>query len=148
MTFKRVVSLILLATMPACMSTVRVAPNEYLAQNRPMEMLVVDDLGDMYVLSQPTVVNGNIVGVEMGTPDTVSVPVEQVQEAMVKQKSPGKTAALVSTLTLMTAAGVVFVATGGLKKPCRNIGDGAVALNVGGRDHCDTSGPDGGGTEN
>ena len=144
MSFKRFVSVILLAAMPACMSTVRVAPSEYLAQNRPLQMLVVDDFGDMYVLTQPSVVNGNLVGIELGTPDTVSVPVEQVQEAMVKRKSPAKTALLIGTLTTMTAAGVVLALNGGTGKVCRGIGDGGEAQVVGGKDHCDTTGPDGG----
>jgi len=143
MTFKRLVSGILLATTPACMSTVQVAPQEYLSANRPAEMLVVDDYGDMYVLYQPAVVRGNLVGIELGTTDTVSVPVQEVQTAMVKQKSPTRTALLVGTLTVMTAAGVVFAATGGLGKPCKPVGDGQAAQEVGGKDHCDTLGEGG-----
>lgn len=146
MSFKRFVSVVLLASMSACMSTVRVAPADYLAQNQPLQMLVVDDLGDMYILEQPSVVDGNLQGIESGTPDMVSVPMSQVQEAMVRQKSPMKTAFLIGTLTVMTAASVVLAMNGGLGKPCKVIASNEYAFENG-TNQCDVSGADGTATD-
>jgi hypothetical protein len=124
------------------MTTARVAPAEYLAQNQPLQMLVVDDVGDMYILDQPQIVGGNLVGVESGTPDTVSVPVSDVQEALVKRKSPRKTAMLVGGLTAFTAITAVLAAQMTSARGCIKPGDASVNPEIG-KDHCDPNVPDG-----
>jgi hypothetical protein len=125
------------------MATRHVAPEEYLVSQQPAQMLVVDDQGDIYVLQSPTIVGENVVGLELGTPDTVSLPVSTVSEALVKQKSTKHTVMLVGALGAVTALGVVGVAViGGKGPPCKTVG--ASEWIIGGKDTCDNTGPDGG----
>src|SRR6266540_850803 len=95
MNLKRPMAALLLATTPACMATARVAPASYLAANHPDQMVIVDDQGSMHLLGDPAIVGDNLVGLEVGTEDTLSLPISQVQQAVVRQKSPAKTAMLV-----------------------------------------------------
>ncbi|MBI4419723.1 MAG: hypothetical protein HY560_02785 [Gemmatimonadetes bacterium] len=119
MNLKRsIATLLLLTSTPACMTTRRVAPAQYLTENRPAQMVVLDDGGSVHVLQAPAIVGENLVGIEVGTPDTLSLPVSQVEQAMVKQKSPARTALLVGGLTLGAALAVMAVAGGGSARGC------------------------------
>jgi hypothetical protein len=142
MRLQRFVVLILLAT-PACMTTRRVAPAEYLAQYRPAEMLVVDNAGRPWLLEQPEIVGDKVVGLRSGTPITVSVPVAQVQEAIVRRKSPARTALLVGTLAAIGGVVAIAASSGGSGEPCKLIWDVSEEI-TGARSQCDNLGPDGG----
>ena len=116
---KRPIAALLLATVtPACMATRRVAPAQYLSQNQPSQMLVKDSDGSVFVLQDPLIQGDNLVGLELGTPDTVSVPVSQVSEAKVRMKSPRRTAFLIVGLTAITTLMVAGVASGLYGRGC------------------------------
>jgi hypothetical protein len=143
MRLKRAVIGVLLATTPACVITRRVAPVEYLSQYQPTRMLVVDSLGRPIMLEQPEIVGDNVVGYRSGVDGTISVPVAQVQEALVKQKSTVRTALLVGALIAAGGFAAIATATGGSAEPCRLVWDVSDELPLG-RAQCDTLGPDGG----
>lgn len=112
---KRLIAALLLATTPACMAATRVAPAQYLLQNQPSQMLVKGTDGTVVMIQNPLMRGEDVVGVEFGTPDTISVPVSQVSEAVVKVKSPRRTAFLVGGLTAAGAMVIIgfVVARGG-----------------------------------
>lgn len=112
---KRPIAALLLATTPACMAATRVAPAQYLSQHQPSQMLVKGNDGTVMVIQNPEMRGEDVVGLEFGTPDTISVPVSQVSEALVKVKSPGRTAILVGGMTILGAVTIVgfAVAKGG-----------------------------------
>ena len=113
MSLRRPVAAFLLATTPACMATSRVAPAPYLATNHPAQMVVLDDQGSMHLLGDPAMVGDTLVGIEIGTEDTLSLPVSQVQQAVVQAKSPLKTAMLIGGLTALTGLAVVGIVVAG-----------------------------------
>ena len=118
MSLRRPVAAFLLATTPACMATSRVAPAPYLATNHPAQMVVLDDQGSMHLLGDPAMVGDTLVGIEIGTEDTLSLPVSQVQQAVVQAKSPLKTAMLIGGLTALTGLAVVGIVVAGSGNPC------------------------------
>ena len=115
---KRPIAAVLLATTTACMATRRVAPAQYLSHNQPSQMLVKGSDGTLIVLQNPLIQGENVVGVEFGTPDTVSLPVSQVSEARVKMKSPKRTVFLIGVLTAATSLGVFGMLSGGRGRGC------------------------------
>jgi hypothetical protein len=81
-------------------------------------MLVRGNDGTLVVLQNPLIQGDNLVGVELGTPDTVSVPVSEVSEAVVKVKSPKRTILLVGGLTALTTMSVLGYMLGGRGRGC------------------------------
>ncbi|MBI4502366.1 MAG: hypothetical protein HY700_14545 [Gemmatimonadetes bacterium] len=144
MKIKRVVAALLLSTTPACMSTSRVAPAEYVPQSRPSQILVLDNTGTVHLLDGPTIVGDSLIGIENGTPDTLALPVSQVEDAMVKHKSPGKTMALVGGLAAGAGLAITAIVLQGHGSPCKtgnNKPDQAGNV-IGGNTQCDTTIPD------
>jgi hypothetical protein len=105
---QRSVAILLLALMPACTATYRVAPAQYVPQKLPDEIFVVDNAGFMYALEQPAIVGEKITGIQRGTSDTVSLAISRVTEAMVRRKSPIRTAILIGSLTAAGTGIAVF----------------------------------------
>jgi hypothetical protein len=145
MNVKHVILSALVATLPACMGTYRVSPEKYVPAAHPSQIVVADQSGAVILLDGPQVVNGNLVGIESGTPDTVSIPVDKVEDALVRHGSKARTIGLVSGLTIGTAAAVAFIASQGHASPCvtgknkTDQGGGA----AGGNSQCDQTLPDG-----
>ena len=104
----RPVAGLLLLLTPACVATYRVSPAQYVPQRFPPEIFVLDNRGFMYVLEQPTIVGEKLTGVQRGTPDTVSLAMDHVTEAMVRRKSPVRTAILLGSITAAGATVAIF----------------------------------------
>ena len=104
----RPVAVLLLALMPACTAVYRVSPAQYVPQELPPEIYVLDNRGFMYVLEQPAIVGETLTGVQRGTPDTVSLAIDRVTEAMVRRKSPVRTAILLGSITAVGATIAIF----------------------------------------
>src|SRR3989338_4047293 len=145
MQIKRVVSSLLLATTPACMSTYRVAPAEYIPQSRPSQILVLDNAGTVHLLDAPTIVGDSLIGIENGTPDTLALPVSHVEDALVKHKSKAKTAALIGGLTAGLGLAVAAMIYQGSNNPCRtqNNKDNQANSGIGGNSQCASDTGDG-----
>ena len=131
--------------MPACMGTYRVSPEEYVPRVHPAQIVVAQNGGAITVLDEPRIVGDELVGIESGTPDSVSVPVKQVEDALVRHTSKGKTIALISGLTAGAGLAVAAIITQGSGKPCKTGNNKPdQAGNVpGGNTQCDTTVPDG-----
>jgi hypothetical protein len=108
---KRPAGMLLLALTPACTATYRVAPAQYVPQKSPDEIFVLDNAGFMYALEQPAIVGEKITGIQRGTSDTVSLAISRVTEAMVRRKSPVRTAILIGSLTA-AGTGIAIFARG------------------------------------
>ena len=135
MNLRRSVAGALLVLLPACTATYRVSPAQYVPQKAPLEIFVMDNRGFMYVLEQPAVVGEKLTGVQRGTPDTVSLPIAGVTEAMVRRTSPVRTAILVGSLTAAGATLVLFAH--GKGESCKLIYD---QIDIPGKNElCDTS---------
>jgi hypothetical protein len=127
------------------MATYRVSPQEYVPQAHPAQIVVVDQGGSVYVVDDPAIVGDKLTGIESGTPDTVSVPVSQLEDGMVRHKSTGKTWALVGGLTAGAGLAVAAIITQGHGNPCKtgnNKPDQGGNV-IGGSTQCDTTIPDG-----
>jgi hypothetical protein len=145
MNLRQVVNGLLAASLTACMGTYRVSPEEYVPKAHPAQIVVADNAGSVVVLDEPRIEGDQIVGVESGTPDTVSVPMKQVEDALVRHQSKGRTIALVSGLTAGAGLAVAAIITQGTGKPCKlgaNKTDQAGNV-IGGNTQCDTTLPDG-----
>src|SRR5262245_25615343 len=113
------VTVLVAAATVGCMATYRVSPQEYVAQHNPAQILVLDATGAVYLVESPAVKGDTLVGMEFGTPDTVALPLSQVEDALVKHRSTGKTAALVGGLAAGVGMAVVAIMTQGSDNPCR-----------------------------
>lgn len=141
----RVASALVLATMGGCMATYRVEPAQYVAQHSPAQILVMDNTGALHVIDSPTVKGDTVVGVESGTPDTLALPSSQIEDALVKHSSRGRTYALIGGLAAGAGLAVAAIVTQGSGKPCKtgnNKPDQAGNV-IGGNSQCDTTLPDG-----
>ena len=134
MTLRRIIAGSLLASSTACMGTYRVSPQEYVPRAKPAQIVVVDQGGSVIVVDDPAIVGDKLVGIESGTPDSVSVPVERLEDGMVRHRSKGKTWALVGGLTAGAGLAVFAVVSQGQKGSC------TLAKNS---TQCDTTIPDG-----
>jgi len=141
-TIKRLIAAVLLASLPACTRNVLVRPDEYLATHSPKRIAVVDDRGQVYQVLHPSIVDGELVGYEIGTPYTVAVPVEYLRGGLIKAIHPVKTGLLVGSAAAVVVAGIVAMMSGGTGAVCAMNFDVSTE-GAGARGHCDTSGPDG-----
>jgi hypothetical protein len=119
MRLKRLVAACALATTPACMATRQVAPAEYIPQNRPDRIMVLDEIGALRVLDGPAIVDGNLVGMEAG--DTVSIAVRDVTHAVVKVKSPGRTRLLAAGIAVLSGGMIAGIAISTSGQSCQYI---------------------------
>jgi hypothetical protein len=142
-TVKRLVAAVLLASTPACTRSVVVQPVDYLATHSPKRIAVVDDRGEVYQVLHPAIVDGELVGYEIGKPYAVAVPVEYLRGGLIKQIHPVKTGLLFGAVAVVAAVGIMAMAGGGTGEVCAMNFD----VDVEGsspRGHCATDGPDGG----
>jgi hypothetical protein len=142
---KRVLAAMLLATSPACMGTYRVDPSQYVQQHNPAQILVMDNSGAVHLIDGPAVKGDTIVGIESGTPDTLALPASQIEDALVKRQSKGRTFALAAGLAAGAGLAITAVVLQGAGKPCKtgnNKPDQAGNV-IGGNSQCDTTLPDG-----
>lgn len=142
MNARNLILFVLPAASSACMATYRIKPQEYVPQNNPSQILVMDNAGAIYVMEGPQIVGDKLVGVESGTPDTISVPVAQVEDALVKHHSKGRTFALIGGLTAGAGLAVLGIITQGNRNPCRTAANKTQSgrADPGGTSQCDTSG--------
>src|SRR5258706_14380641 len=103
-----ITGLVVVTSLPACMGTYRVSPAEYVPRVHPAQIVLAENGGAIVVMDEPQLIGDQLVGVESGTPDTVSMPVQQVEDAIVRHQSKGKTWALIGGLT--AGAGVALAA--------------------------------------
>jgi hypothetical protein len=116
---RHVVPILMIAVATGCMATYRVSPAEYVNQHNPSQILVMDNSGAIYLVDQPEVKGDSLVGVESGTPDSVSVPISQVEDALVKRPSKGKTMALIGGLAVGAGLAVTAIVYQGSQNPCK-----------------------------
>jgi hypothetical protein len=140
---KRVISTVLLTTTTACMGTYRVSPAEYVPQHNPTQMLIMDNTGSLHVLDGPVMKGDTLLGVESGTPDTLSVPINQVDDALVRHTSKGRTLALVGGLGVGVGLAVFAVATQGAGRPCQSAANKKDFQDPLGTNTCNTHAADG-----
>jgi hypothetical protein len=141
MKLERVIPIALLAATAGCMATYRVSPAEYIAQHNPAQILVMDDAGAIYLVDGPQVRGDTLLGIESGTPDSLVLPVDHVEDALVKHRSTGKTAALIGGLTAGVGMAVFAIMTQGSENPCKtgNNKTNQAGGVIGGNSQCDTT---------
>src|SRR5262249_12990480 len=122
-----------------CMATYRVQPAEYVAAQHPSQILVLDNAGTVHLVDGPAMKGDTLTGIEYGTPDSLALPVSQVEDAMVRRVGTGRTALLVSTLTAGVGAAVFAVITEGKAHPCKPAGNKKDTADPGGTNQCDTT---------
>jgi hypothetical protein len=129
-------AVILLIATSACTVTRQVAPAQYVPTMQPSRMLVVDQAGFMYALDKPAIVEDRLVGLRVGSSDTISMNVSRVQYASVQTKSPVRTAILASAFAAATAVMITY-GRGGKGLSCKLIYDNVDV--IGKNQDCDTS---------
>ena len=128
-------------TTAGCMATYRVSPAEYVPQHNPSQILVMDNAGAIYLLDGPEVKGDTLVGIESGTPDSLVLPVAQVEDALIQRRSTGKTAALIGGLTAGVGMAVFAIINQGSENPCKtgNNKTNQAGSVIGGSSQCDTT---------
>jgi len=140
---KRAFAGVVLLASTGCMATYRVSPAEYVPQHSPTQMLVMDNSGSLHVLDAPVVKGDSLLGVESGTPDTLSLALNQLDDAMVRHTSKGRTVALVGGLTAGVGLAFYAVATQGFGKPCQSAANKKDNADPLGTNTCNTHAADG-----
>ena len=139
MSINRYGVLLLVAASTGCMATYRVQPAEYVAAHNPSQILVLDNGGTIHLVDGPSMKGDTLTGIESGTPDSLALPVDQVEDAMVRRVGKGRTAMLVSGLTAGVGMAVVAIVTQGKAHPCKPAGNKKDTADPNGTNTCDTT---------
>lgn len=130
---------LLLAAATGCVGTYRVQPAEYITAHSPAQILVLDNSGTIHLIEGPSIKGDTLTGIESGTPDSLALPVSQVEDAMVRKVGKGRTAVLIGGLTAGLGMAVVAVVTQGKGNPCKPAGNKKDTADPGGTNQCDTT---------
>ena len=136
LTFRAFIAVVLLAATPACTVTRQVAPAQYVPTMQPSRMLVVDQAGFMYALDKPAIVEDRLVGLRVGSSDTISMNVSRVQYASVQTRSTVRTVILAGAFAAAAGVAIAF-GRGGHGLSCKLIYDNVDV--IGKNQDCDTS---------
>lgn len=139
MNLKRSAAALLVAASTGCMATYRVEPAEYVSTHNPDQILVLDNSGTVHLVEGPSMKGDTLTGIESGTPDSLALPVSELEDAMVRRVGKGRTAMLIGGLTAGIGAAVIAVVTQGQGNPCKPAGNKKDAADPGGTNQCDTT---------
>ena len=122
MTWKKVVSVLLLGTMTSACMTLRPvqSPGQYIPKSNPPVVYVTYTDNSIVPVSQPKISGDTLLGTWAGLAEPVTIPFRDIQLVQAKQPDRGKTRMLIIGLTAVTAAGLyaIIKGTGDRPAPC------------------------------
>src|SRR5688572_14266204 len=110
--FRRITSLLILATVMGCSTMQPVAqPREFMRSRKPKTVWITQESANtMVALNAPQLVGDSLVGFIEG--EYVEIPMVQIQGIQAKQYARGRTVAFILGMTAAAIAGLLIMGSG------------------------------------